>query len=324
MEARPAHAASDAAFRDRIRSGGAIPSSVSGRVGDRRAGLRRRGRGALRHILVVQADHASSRGVLRPQAFTPRRSTSSTTCATSSGYPTTTPICYAQHFPRPPDAGQTGEWTPRYMLDPWVMRQLRQVAPAARILLLLRDPVARYASAYARTMRQERRAGGSHLPERVVEGEVSRGFYLRQVRRVLDAFPRESVLILQYERCCLDYEGQLDRTWEFLGVEPGFRPPSSARNVPRAQGHHGFLHNRRGREARRGLRRGFGSAGRDRAGDRPLAVAERGRPGLIGRVLSATVATSEPRCTSDGPRRIVRENGIPSSTTKPPTRNALP
>ena len=155
---------------------------------------------------------------------------------------------YAQHFPRPPDAGRTGEWTPRYMLDPWVMRQLRQVAPAARILLLLRDPVARYASAYARTMRQERRAGGSHLPERVIEGEVLRGFYLRQVRRVLDAFPRESVLILQYERCCLDYEGQLERTWEFLGVEPGFRPPSSARNLPRAHGHHGFVHNRRGRK----------------------------------------------------------------------------
>src|SRR5688572_29079386 len=39
---------------------------------------------------------------------------------------------------------------------------------------------------------------------------------------------------------------------------------------------------------------------------------------------AVAVATSEPRCTSDGPRRIVRENGIPSSTTKPPTRNALP
>ena len=77
---------------------------------------------------------------------------------------------------------------------------------------------------------------------------MSRGFYLRQVRRVLDTFPRENVLILQYERCCLDYEGQLDRTWEFLGVEPGFRPPSSTVNLPRAQGHHSFLHNRRGQK----------------------------------------------------------------------------
>jgi hypothetical protein len=155
---------------------------------------------------------------------------------------------YAQQFPRPADAGLTGEWTPRYMLDPWVMRQLNQVAPATRILVMLRDPVARYASGYARTMRQERRAGGSHLPERVIEGEVIRGFYLRQVCRVLDAFPRERVLILQYERCCLDYEGQLDRTWDFLGIEPGFRPPTTARNVPRANSHHGFLHNRRGKK----------------------------------------------------------------------------
>jgi hypothetical protein len=155
---------------------------------------------------------------------------------------------YPQHFPRPPDAGRTGEWTTRYMLDSWVMRQLRQVAPAARILVMLRDPVARYASAYARLMAQERRAGGSQLRERVVELEVLRGFYLRQVRRVLETFPRESVLILQYERCCLDFEGQLDRTWEFLGVEPGFRPPSSVENLPCAQGHQAFLHNRRGQK----------------------------------------------------------------------------
>ena len=154
---------------------------------------------------------------------------------------------YAQHFPRPPEAGRIGEWTPRYMFDSWVMGQLRQVAPAARILLMLRDPVARYASGYQRLMAQERKAGGSQLPERVVEREVLRGFYLRQVRRVLETFPRENVLILQYERCLVDYEGQLDRTWEFLGVEPEFRPPSGAGNLPRAQGHQAFLHNRRGR-----------------------------------------------------------------------------
>ena len=39
---------------------------------------------------------------------------------------------YAQQFPRPPDAGRIGEWTPRYMFDPWVVRQLHQVAPGAR------------------------------------------------------------------------------------------------------------------------------------------------------------------------------------------------
>jgi len=154
---------------------------------------------------------------------------------------------YARHFPRPPGGGRIGEWTPRYMLDRWAMGQLRQVAPAARILVMLRDPVARYASAYARMLRQERRRGRSQLPESVVEGELVRGLYLRQMRRVLDAFPRERVLILQYERCCREYEQELDRTWEFLGVETGFRPPASARNLPLAENHQGFLHNPRGR-----------------------------------------------------------------------------
>ncbi|MCA1700879.1 MAG: tRNA-guanine(15) transglycosylase, partial [Actinobacteria bacterium] len=35
-------------------------------------------------------------------------------------------------------------------------------------------------------------------------------------------------------------------------VEPGFRPPPSDRNLPRAQSHHSFLHNRRGRKLAEG------------------------------------------------------------------------
>src|SRR5262249_46493046 len=55
------------------------------------------------------------------------------------------PAAYHASFPRPP-ATITGEWTPRYIYDPWTPRLLRAVAPDAKLLVLLRDPVARFVS----------------------------------------------------------------------------------------------------------------------------------------------------------------------------------
>jgi hypothetical protein len=51
-------------------------------------------------------------------------------------------------------------------------------------------------------------------------GAFQRGLYAQQLRRVFQAFPREQVLILQYERCRSDPEGQLARTFDFLGLRP--------------------------------------------------------------------------------------------------------
>jgi hypothetical protein len=155
---------------------------------------------------------------------------------------------YAQHFPRPPGAGPTGEWTPEYMYYPWAMGQLRQAAPDSRILVLLRDPVARYASGYAREMRIQRKCGDPRVAEEVIEDQVARGFYSRQLQRVFETFSRDRVLVLQYERCRLNYESELDRTFEFIGVEPGFRPRQDRwSRTPAERRVEGFAHNPRGR-----------------------------------------------------------------------------
>jgi hypothetical protein len=56
------------------------------------------------------------------------------------------------------------------------------------------------------------------------------GLYGRQAERLLRRFPREQLLLLQYERCVADPAGELARTYEFLGLEP-FLPASLARPV---------------------------------------------------------------------------------------------
>jgi sulfotransferase family protein len=140
---------------------------------------------------------------------------------------------YARYFPRPAEGGVTGEWTPRYMHDGWPLAQIRAVAPEARILVLLRDPVDRYASGYAREDRLAHERGEPGISEATVSEQRERGLYADQVEQVLETFGRDRVLILQYERCRADYGGQLQRTYAFLGLDPGFRP-AAPRAAPRA------------------------------------------------------------------------------------------
>jgi Sulfotransferase domain len=113
---------------------------------------------------------------------------------------------YALHFPRPPDA-IAGEWTPFYIFGSNVPAQLRAAAPDVRLLVLLRDPVERY------------RSGAVRKPE-AARNAMLRGMYATQLARFLEVFPREQMLVQQYERCLADPPGELARTLEFLRVDP--------------------------------------------------------------------------------------------------------
>nr|MBA2296499.1 sulfotransferase [Actinomycetota bacterium] len=125
---------------------------------------------------------------------------------------------YAELFPRP-EGSITGEWTPRYMHDFWSLRLLREAAPETKVLVLLRDPVERWRSGTSRAVRLAEEAGE---PIRLVQfsDAVWRGFYFEQLRRLFDLFPRERVLVLQFEHCRDEPLEQMARTCEFLGVEP--------------------------------------------------------------------------------------------------------
>ena len=47
-----------------------------------------------------------------------------------------------------------------------------------------------------------------------------RGFYGRQIGRLVEAVGRDRVLVLQYEQCVRQPAEQFARTLEFLGLEP--------------------------------------------------------------------------------------------------------
>jgi hypothetical protein len=126
---------------------------------------------------------------------------------------------YHRNFLRPPGT-QCGEWTPRYLYDPWVPPLLVQAAPDAKLLVLLRDPVERF------------RSGITHALERTgrvtvddVTDAFARGLYHAQLERLWRSVTPEQVLVLTFEACRADPATQLVRTEEFLGLD-GAVPPT--------------------------------------------------------------------------------------------------
>lgn len=121
---------------------------------------------------------------------------------------------YARFFPHPRDRSVVcGEWTPRYMYDHWTPACLKQAAPDAKLLVLLRDPIERFISG----MTHDRSRGAPAHPL-VAADQFARGLYAQQMRSLLHHFDREQILVLQYERCRRDPLTELDRTFRFLGL----------------------------------------------------------------------------------------------------------
>jgi hypothetical protein len=135
---------------------------------------------------------------------------------------------YHRYFPRP-EGRLIGEKTPEYLSCAWAAPMVALAAPDARAIVLLRDPVERFVSGLSHQDRGglidetdvidgERRLFGDRM--RVVTDAIARGQYATQVEWLAQAFPPERLLILQYERCAADADGQLSRTYEFLGLAP--------------------------------------------------------------------------------------------------------
>lgn len=140
---------------------------------------------------------------------------------------------YHRYFPRP-EGLLVGEWTPRYMVDFWTPAQLRAAAPEARVLVMVRDPVERYASGVRHYLA---RHGGVVDHPRVLVDEVEHGRYAAGLARVARHFPPDQVLVLQYERCVQQPEVELARTYGFLGLaDTEFRPEAVTRPVNASRG----------------------------------------------------------------------------------------
>jgi hypothetical protein len=138
---------------------------------------------------------------------------------------------YHAHFPRR-EGVISGEWTGRYMLDPWTPPLLRRAAPDAGLLVLLSDPIERYRAIFA-----DRRAVVGRRQQRFMADVVERRCHASQLARLHRFFDPARILVLQLERCQADAAGQYRRTLEFLGVrDRDFLPAQLRARRPASSG----------------------------------------------------------------------------------------
>jgi hypothetical protein len=152
---------------------------------------------------------------------------------------------YRGQFPAAiPNVARTGEATPYALFHPLAPRRLRDVAPHARIIALLRDPVTRAYSHYS----MERARGDEPFdfaaaiaaePARLAGEEdrllsdstavshahkhfsyLARGDYAPQLARWLEHFPREQILVLRSEDLYAQPSQTFAQVASFLGIEP--------------------------------------------------------------------------------------------------------
>ncbi|MBR0673828.1 sulfotransferase domain-containing protein [Roseomonas soli] len=139
-------------------------------------------------------------------------------------------------FDPAPAATQYFEATPITIFWPPALARIRRYNPAARLILLLRDPIERAYSHWAMEYRRGAealpfaeaiRAGRYRLPPHAPLAPawrefsyVERGLYADQVRRALALFPQRQLLCLDTAALRADHAGSLARISDFLGLPP--------------------------------------------------------------------------------------------------------
>ena len=147
------------------------------------------------------------------------------------------------------DEVAVGEASPTYLYLLGTAERLRQCAPGARVIAVLRDPAERAYSAFLHTVRSAReplRDFSRALDEE--EGRIrdgwhplfhyrSRGFYHGQIERYLRVFGGARVKVYLYEELRDEPLRVLRDAFRFLGVDESFAPDMSTRynasGVPR-------------------------------------------------------------------------------------------
>lgn len=129
-----------------------------------------------------------------------------------------------------------GDITPIYIFDPETHPRIHSYNPDMKIIVLLRDPVARAYSQWAMEYQRGTETRSfvralwhewkhhSSAPYHPVHSYVQRGFYARQITRLFERFPPENCLILRSEELKEQHGPTLVRVCAFLGVSTDHIP----------------------------------------------------------------------------------------------------
>ncbi len=144
------------------------------------------------------------------------------------------PSRYLDLFANAGDATYLGESSTHYAKLPritGVPERMASMAPDARIIYIVRNPVERTLSHYRYAVRKkyERRPCLEALQDEPIYCAVSD--YARQIKPYLEVFGAEQVYVCVLEEMASDPDTELDRLFEWLGLQPAERVRFKDRNA---------------------------------------------------------------------------------------------
>ncbi len=140
---------------------------------------------------------------------------------------------YEALFDAAPPGALRGESTPLYLYDRAALRRIRGLIPAAKLIVVLRDPVERAHSNWTHLWSAGLEPVGDFVracaaeERRIAAGWASFWHYTRlgrygeQLDYAFSLFAREQVLVLRYRQLVDEPAAALDRICAFLGVRAG-------------------------------------------------------------------------------------------------------
>lgn len=145
---------------------------------------------------------------------------------------------YHAQFPSPNETiSSRGEFCPAYLYSEQAATRIADYRPDIKLLLSLRPPVEMIYSWYW----YNRNAVVGSLPKtfaEMMENPFLRdlGLYASHLKPYLQRFPGENILVIQFDAIRRDPDRTRQRTYEFLGVDPNFKPQLSeeGKNAARA------------------------------------------------------------------------------------------
>ena len=161
----------------------------------------------------------------------------------SSDFPIRSLEDYRALFRDAAGAKAIGESSPKYLVDPKAAERIRHHLPAVRLIVMLRNPVERAYSSYARYVRDrdERRSFARAIADeeqgiydgalRFGQGRyVWPGYYARHLRIYFGLFDRSQIAIHLFDDLQADAGGLMRQLFGFLEVEEAFVPDTGVRH----------------------------------------------------------------------------------------------
>ncbi|MFN3167565.1 MAG: sulfotransferase family protein [Phycisphaeraceae bacterium] len=143
----------------------------------------------------------------------------------SFGYDPASPLPaqYLTHFAEAKPGQRVGENSNSYLPHPRCAQRIHDTLPDAKLIVSLRNPIARAYSDWEMRIRQGLRIHDATAyldPDHVPDFEFLRkGLYAHQLGPYLERFGRERVLVLIADDLKNDAEGEFHKACRFLGVD---------------------------------------------------------------------------------------------------------